>query len=162
MTLRPYSTTTDAKISLIHCLMRDKALQLRQLDIFTGMTHSVHQWWTRSMSDRLTTTTNHSQWRSPAEVRPRSRNLHQSNVRYFELPICHRFNWLCSKNSFWVTVTRNGSPYAMGPLSCLSVTLMYCGQTAGWIKTPFGGRPRPRRHCVRCGPISSRPNGRPS
>jgi len=23
-------------------------------------------------------------------------------------------------------------------LSCLSVTLVYCGQTAGWIKTPLG------------------------
>jgi len=80
-------------------------------------------------------------------------------------------------------------------LSCLSVTLVYCGQTVGWIKmkpgmkvglrhghivlegdpalpkngtTPnfwpmsivakwldaSGGRPRPRRHCVRWGPSS--------
>ena len=42
---------------------------------------------------------------------------------------------------FWATVTSNGSPYATGPLSCLSVcavTLMYCGQTVGWIKMPFG------------------------
>jgi len=34
---------------------------------------------------------------------------------------------------------RNGSPYAIGPLSCLSVclslTLVYCGQTLGRIKT---------------------------
>jgi len=33
----------------------------------------------------------------------------------------------------------NGSPYAIGPLSCLSVclsvTLLYCGQTVGRIKT---------------------------
>ena len=28
----------------------------------------------------------------------------------------------------------HGSPYAIGPLSCLSVTLVYCGQTVGWIK----------------------------
>jgi len=27
---------------------------------------------------------------------------------------------------------QNGSPYAIGP--CLSVTLVYCGQTVGWIK----------------------------
>jgi len=27
----------------------------------------------------------------------------------------------------------------MGPLSvCLSVTLVYCGQTVGWIKMPLG------------------------
>ena len=32
-----------------------------------------------------------------------------------------------------------GSPYAMGPLSsCLSVTLVYCGQTFGWIKVKLG------------------------
>jgi len=42
------------------------------------------------------------------------------------------------KFSFWATVTSNGSPYATGPLSCLSVTLVYCDQTAGWIKMPLG------------------------
>ena len=31
-----------------------------------------------------------------------------------------------------------GSPYAIGPLSVLSLTLVYCGQTAGWIKVPLG------------------------
>jgi len=39
------------------------------------------------------------------------------------------------------TVTSNGSPYATGPLSCLSVlsvTLVYCGQTVEWIKMPLG------------------------
>jgi len=35
---------------------------------------------------------------------------------------------------FWATVTSNGSPYATGPLSCLSVMLVYCGRTVGWIK----------------------------
>jgi len=35
-------------------------------------------------------------------------------------------------------------PYAIGPLSVLSVltvlpvTLVYCGQTVGWIKMPLG------------------------
>ena len=32
-------------------------------------------------------------------------------------------------------------PYAIGPLSCLSVlsvTLVYCGQTVGWIKMKHG------------------------
>jgi len=33
---------------------------------------------------------------------------------------------------------QNGSPNAMGPLSCLSVTLVYCGQTAEWIRMPLG------------------------
>jgi len=35
----------------------------------------------------------------------------------------------------------NGSPCAIGPLSvlsCLSVTLVYCGQTVGWIRMPLG------------------------
>jgi len=36
----------------------------------------------------------------------------------------------------------NGSPYAIRPLSvclsCLSVTLVYCGQTVGWIKVKLG------------------------
>ena len=41
--------------------------------------------------------------------------------------------------NFWATVTRNGSPYATGTdvLFCLSVTLVYCGQTVGWIKMPL-------------------------
>ena len=33
---------------------------------------------------------------------------------------------------------QNGSLYAIGPLSCLSVTLVYCGQKAGWIRMPLG------------------------
>jgi len=32
---------------------------------------------------------------------------------------------------------------------------VYCGQTAGWSRTPYGGRPRPRRHCVTWEPSSS-------
>jgi len=33
----------------------------------------------------------------------------------------------------------NGSSYAIGPLSVLSVwTLVYCGQTVGWIKMKLG------------------------
>ena len=34
-------------------------------------------------------------------------------------------------------VDRYKWPCAMGPLSCLSVTLVYYGQTVGWIKIPF-------------------------
>jgi len=41
------------------------------------------------------------------------------------------------------TVVKNGSPYAIEPFSvclsvCLSVTLVYCGQTVWWIKMPYG------------------------
>ena len=41
---------------------------------------------------------------------------------------------------------------------CLSVTLVYCGQTVGWIKMKLGTEVglSPRTHCVRWGP-SSRP-----
>jgi len=39
---------------------------------------------------------------------------------------------------FGVTVASSGSPCATGLLSCLSVTLVYCGQMAGWIKIPLG------------------------
>jgi len=111
---------------------------------------------------------------------------------------------------FRATICENGSPYAIEPLSvcpvCLSVTLVYCGQTVGWIRMPlgtevglgpghivldkepappppkgahtsifgpcllwpngwmdqdatwYGGRPRPRRRCVRRWPSS--PNGK--
>ena len=34
-------------------------------------------------------------------------------------------------------LTSNGSPYATGPISCLSVTSVYCGQKDGWIKMPL-------------------------
>ena len=32
---------------------------------------------------------------------------------------------------FRATVCKNDSPYAIGPLSVLSVTFVYCGQTVG-------------------------------
>ena len=47
-------------------------------------------------------------------------------------------------------------------LSCLSVTLVHCGQTVGWIKTKLGTqvrRPRPWPHCVRWGHTSPPPKG---
>ena len=42
--------------------------------------------------------------------------------------------------AFWATVTCNSNslPYATGAISCLSVMLVYCGQTVGWIKMPLG------------------------
>ena len=47
-------------------------------------------------------------------------------------------------------------------LSCLSVTLVYCDQTVGWIKMKLGmqvSRPRPWPHGVRWGPTSPSPRG---
>ena len=54
------------------------------------------------------------------------------------------YSFLCQgvlvQNSFTVTVRSysNGSPYAIGPLSYLSATMVYPGQTVGWIKMPLG------------------------
>ena len=115
-----------------------------------------------------------------------------------------------SINKFLGDRFQNGSPHAIGPLSCpsvcpvLSVTLVHCGQTVGRIKMKpgtqvglgpghivldgdaapplqrgtspnfgpyllrpngcmdqdaiwYGGRPRPRRHCVRWRPSSPLP-----
>ena len=37
------------------------------------------------------------------------------------------------------SILSGDSPYAIGPLSVLqSVTLVYCGQTVGWIKISLG------------------------
>ena len=67
---------------------------------------------------------------------------------------------------------RNGSPYAVGPLSvclyvclsCLSCPVFNVGVLwpNGWIdqgETWHVGRPRPRRHCVRLGPSSPTQKG---
>jgi len=51
-------------------------------------------------------------------------------------------SYLSKVVNFWTTICKNGSPNAIEPLSCpsvyLSVTLMYCGQTVGWIKMKLG------------------------
>jgi len=90
-------------------------------------------------------------------------------------------------NDFWATVTSNGSPYGMVTLSCLfclsvlSVTLVYCSQTVGWIKMTLGtevgfgpgdnvldGDPAPTRKGAQhsnphfSAPCLLWPNGRPS
>jgi len=47
-------------------------------------------------------------------------------------------------NRFWPTVCKTIHPIFIGPLSCLSVclsvTLVYCGRMAGWIKMKLGMR----------------------
>jgi len=57
------------------------------------------------------------------------------------LPMACNFN--CRVDTEWFLGDRlyNSSPYAIGPLSCpvcLSVTLVYCGQTIGWFKVKLG------------------------
>ena len=50
------------------------------------------------------------------------------------------------------TVAQKRFAYAIGLLSCLSVTLVYCGQTVEWIKMPLGmevGLDPGHTHCVR-------------
>jgi len=42
---------------------------------------------------------------------------------------------------FWATVCKTVRPVLSDRcLSCLSVTLVYCGQTVGWIKMKLGGK----------------------
>jgi len=46
-----------------------------------------------------------------------------------------------SARNFWATVCKTVRPLlsdrCLSCLSCLSVTLVYCGQTVGWIKMPL-------------------------
>jgi len=68
---------------------------------------------------------------------------------------------------FWATVCKTVRPMlsdrCLSLLSCLSVTLVYCGQTVGQIKVKLGswhaGRSQPWPHCVRWGPSSASPKG---
>ena len=67
--------------------------------------------------------------------------------------------------SFRSTVTSNGSPYAIGPLSVLSVCNVGVLWPNGWMDqdvTWYRGRPRPRPQCVRWGPSSPHEKGHSS
>ena len=51
----------------------------------------------------------------------------------------------CTIRFYWATVCKTVRPMisdhccvCLSTLSCLSVTLAYCGQTVGWIKMPLG------------------------
>jgi len=62
---------------------------------------------------------------------------------------------------FWATLTSNGSPNATGPTVVLSVCNVGMLWPNGWMDqdaTWYGGRPRPRPHCVRWRP--SFPHGK--
>jgi len=70
--------------------------------------------------------------------------------------------------SFLATITSNGSPYATGPLSCLSCLSVQSDCSVGilwpigWMNqhaTWCGCRPQPRRHCVRWEPSSPKERG---
>jgi len=67
---------------------------------------------------------------------------------------------------FWATICKTVRPMLSDRclsvcLSCLPVTLVYCGQN-GWMdqdETWHAGRPRPWPHCVRWGPAPPSPKG---
>jgi len=90
-----------------------------------------------------------------------------------------------AESHFWATVCKTVHPIlsdrCLSVLSCLSVTLVYCGQTVGWIKMPLGmeiglgpgcivldGNPAPSHRKGHSspsplfGPRLLWPNGRPS
>ena len=46
---------------------------------------------------------------------------------------CIKFREVCTCVSYDI-----GQLYALSCLSVLSATLVYCGQTVGWIKMPLG------------------------
>jgi len=61
---------------------------------------------------------------------------------------------------FWATVCKTVRPVLSDRcLSVLSVTLVYCGQTVGWIKMKLGMQASAWPHCVRWGPSSASPIG---
>ena len=64
---------------------------------------------------------------------PRSTSREHNINNILLLLVCIRVVSVC-----WATVTSNGSPCYTGQLSSLSVTLVYCGQTVGWIGMPRG------------------------
>jgi len=49
---------------------------------------------------------------------------------------------ICVDDDFWVTVSKTVRPMlsdrCLSRLSCLSVTLVHCGQIVGWIKMKLG------------------------
>ena len=67
----------------------------------------------------------------------------------------------CSGKPFWATVCKTVCPMLSDHCPvCLSVTLVYCGQTVGWIKMKLGmSWPQPWPHCVRWGSSSPPPKG---
>jgi len=69
--------------------------------------------------------------------------MHESRFPSFlRLLIIFFSRFSMSFKRFWATVCKTIRPIHIGPLSvCLSrmsVTLVYCGQTVGWIRMPLG------------------------
>ena len=57
----------------------------------------------------------------------------KSNLVHFS------FKYDNGDNNFWATVSKTVRPMLSDrSLSCLSVTLVYCGQKVGWIKMKLG------------------------
>ena len=87
---------------------------------------------------------------------------------------CLLLNYSITVEGFWATVCKTVCPMlsvrclSVCPV-CLSVTLVYCGQTVRWIKMKLGTEvwPRPRLHFLDAGQLTSHtqrgtaPNFRP-
>jgi len=71
-------------------------------------------------------------------------------------------------HNFWATICKTVRPMLSDRypvcLSCLSMTLVYCGQMAGWIQMKLGTEVGLgiQPHCVRWGPNSPSPKGHSS
>jgi len=52
--------------------------------------------------------------------------------------VFHLRKWNCFRSTVCKTLRPTLSDRCLSCLSCLSVTLVYCGQTVGWIKMPHG------------------------
>jgi len=121
--------------------------------------------WTRHVGDRKLEITSFQSQLGNFEFTSSKERRIAALITAFHLPPALQPlipSWLaCSFFRRPLRLTSNGSPYTTGPLpcrTCLSVTLVYCGQTVGWIKnaTWHTGTPRPRRYCVTRGPASHR------
>jgi len=78
--------------------------------------------------------------------------LSRVHKRYRQMTDRRTGDSIYSERERELTFAKNGSPYAIEPLSSLCATLVYCGQTVGWIKIKLGAEvglmPRPSLHCV--------------
>jgi len=77
-------------------------------------------------------------WKRHA-ISSKSSKIHSNRARYTSLCV-YVFAYV-SSSRFWATIYKTIRPMLYGTvvcLVCLSVTLVHCGQTVGWIKIPLG------------------------
>jgi len=79
-------------------------------------------------------------FRPPSNVTRSTRSKVDTQKIYLKV-ICNYF-WatICKTvRPMWLVLSSEmNSPYAIGPLSVLSVMLVYCGQMVGWIEMKLG------------------------